>query len=161
MNALILDRRTSITFFVIAIANKIVASASQSYMRHYRIGIMEWRVMALLAAESGITAKDITVLSGVTAGSVSRAIRSLRKRGHVRVKIDSTDNRRSLLVLTRSGRALHDRVILSSLQREKLLLSEFSRSEYRALLGYLKRLSANVSRVRAHVPAAIVRSTEV
>ena len=155
MNSLILNRRTSITFFVIAIANKIVASASQSYMRHYRIGIMEWRVMALLAAESGITAKDITVLSGVTAGSVSRAIRSLRKRRHVRVTADRADNRRGLLVLTRTGRALHDQVILSSLTREKLLLNGFSRAEYRKLLGFLERLSANVSRVSAHVPEEV------
>jgi DNA-binding MarR family transcriptional regulator len=149
---LVLDRRTSITFFVIAIANKIVSSASQSYMQHFHIGIMEWRVMALLAAESGITAKDITVLSGVTAGSVSRAIQSLRKRGHVQASDDHTDNRRSLLVLTRAGRALHDRVIRSSLSREQLLLTGFSADEYRALLRFLERLNANVAGVSAHRP---------
>ena len=149
---LVLDRRTSITFFVIAIANKIVASASQSYMRHFQIGIMEWRVMAQLAADPGITAKDITVVSGVTAGSVSRAIQSLLKRGYVEASDDHADNRRSLLVLTRAGRALHDRVILSSLAREHLLLSGFSAEEYRALLRFLERLNANVPRVSGHRP---------
>lgn len=157
---LVLDRRTSITFFVIAIANKIVASASQSYMRHYRIGIMEWRVMALLAADSGISARDITILSGVTAGSVSRAISSLRRLGYVRVDADRTDNRRSVLTLTRTGRALHDRVIRSSLSREQLLLTGFSHAEYAMLLRSLERLSANVGRLSAHVPAGSERQSK-
>jgi DNA-binding MarR family transcriptional regulator len=150
--AAILNRNTSITFFVIAISNKIVASASQAYMRHYHIGIMEWRVLALLAADRGITAKDITLLSGVTAGSVSRAIQALTKRGYVEASNDTADNRRSLLALTRAGAALHNRVIVSSLAREKLLLTDFSRDEYRVLLGFCRRLVANVARVEAHEP---------
>ena len=157
---LILDRRTSITFFVIAIANKIVSSASQSYMQHYHIGIMEWRVMALLAAESGITAKDITITSGVTAGSVSRAIQSLARRGYVRVAADHADNRRDLLMLTRTGRALHNRVIRSSLERERLLLTGFSNAQRSALLKALERLNANVARVGAHVPSGAAGRTE-
>jgi DNA-binding MarR family transcriptional regulator len=148
-----LDRNSSVTFLVIAIANKIVASASQLYIRHHLIGIMEWRVMALLAAEPGITAKDISELSGVTAGSVSRAIGALLKRHYLSVRNDRADNRRSFLRLTARGQALHDRVIVSSLARERLLLTGFSGSEYRHLLSYFWRLMANVDRVNTYEPS--------
>ncbi len=151
---LVMDRNASVPFLMIAIGNKVVASASQLYMRHFGLGIMEWRVMALLAADPDITGKDISRLSGVTAGSVSRAINSLNKGGHLEASNDQSDKRRTFLRLTSRGLALHDRVIVSSLERERLLLSGFSPVEHRALLGYFRRLMANVALVSAYHPGA-------
>jgi DNA-binding MarR family transcriptional regulator len=147
-----MDREASVPFLMVAVSNKLVASASQVYMRHYGLGIMEWRVMALLAADPGITAKDISVLSGVTAGSVSRAIKALKRLRYLEVSNDVEDNRRSFLKLNTAGMALHNRVIISALQRETLLLTGFSRAERRSLLDYLKRLLANIALVSAHRP---------
>src|SRR5580700_3938588 len=88
-----MDRNANVPFLMIAVSNKLVASASQAYMRHYGLGIMEWRVMALLAADPGITGKDISQLSGVTAGSVSRAINALKGLRYLDVSSDAADNR--------------------------------------------------------------------
>jgi DNA-binding MarR family transcriptional regulator len=149
---LLMDRNASVPFLLVAASNKIVASASQAYMRHYRLGIMEWRVMALLAADPGITAKDISLLSGVTAGSVSRAINILKRLGYLTVRSDATDNRRMFLKLNSAGMALHDRVIVSALAREALLLTGFSPAERKTLLTFLRRLLANITLVNAHEP---------
>jgi DNA-binding MarR family transcriptional regulator len=146
---LLMDRNASVPFLMVAASNKIVASASQAYMRQYRLGIMEWRVMALLAADPGITGKDISLLSGVTAGSVSRAINILKKLRYLDVSNDAADNRRSILKLNAAGRALHNRIIISALERETLLLTGFSQAERRTLLGYLRRLLANIALVNA------------
>ena len=151
-NVRIMDRDASVPFLLVAVSNKLVASASQVYMRHYGLGIMEWRVMALLAADPGITGKDISVLSGVTAGSVSRAINALKRLRYLDVSNDAEDNRRSFLKLNAAGMALHNRVIISALQREGLLLTGFSRTAHRSLLGHLKRLLANIALVNAHRP---------
>jgi DNA-binding MarR family transcriptional regulator len=107
---------------------------------------------ALLAADPGITGKDISVPSGVTAGSVSRAINVLSKRRYLQVSSDAADNRRSFLKLNAAGRALHDRVIVSALEREALLLTGFSQAERKTLLSYLRRLLANIALVNAHEP---------
>jgi DNA-binding MarR family transcriptional regulator len=147
-----LDRDASVPFLLVAVSNKVVASASQAYMRHYGLGIMEWRVMALLAADPNITGKDISVLSGVTAGSVSRAINALKKLRYLDVSNDSSDNRRSFLKLNAAGTALHNRVIISALERETLLLTGFSQAERRTLLSHLKRLLANVALLSGHQP---------
>jgi DNA-binding MarR family transcriptional regulator len=151
-SARFMDRDASVPFLMVAVSNKLVASASQVYMRYYGLGIMEWRVMALLAADPGITGKDISVLSGVTAGSVSRAINSLKRLRYLDISNDVEDNRRSFLRLNAAGMALHSRVIISALQREGLLLAGFSRTEHRSLLGYLKRLLVNIVLVNAHRP---------
>jgi DNA-binding MarR family transcriptional regulator len=147
-----MDRNANVPFLMIAVSNKLVASASQAYMRHYGLGIMEWRVMALLAADPGITGKDISLLSGVTAGSVSRAINVLKRLRYLHVSSDAADNRRSFLKLNSAGMALHNRVIVSALERETLLLTGFSRTERRTLLNYLKRLLANIALVNEHQP---------
>jgi DNA-binding MarR family transcriptional regulator len=147
-----MDRDASVPFLLVAISNKVVASASQAYMRHYGLGIMEWRVMALLASDPGITGKDISTLSGVTAGSVSRAINALRRRRYLDVINDAADNRRSFLKLNSVGMALHNRIIISALEREALLLTGFAQAERRTLLSYLKRLLANVALINAHQP---------
>jgi DNA-binding MarR family transcriptional regulator len=147
-----MDRDASVPFLLVAVSNKVVASASQAYMRHYGLGIMEWRVMALLAADPNITGKDISVLSGVTAGSVSRAINALKKLRYLDVSNDASDNRRSLLKLNAAGTALHNRVIISALERETLLLTGFSQAERRTLLSHLKRLLANVALLSGHQP---------
>ncbi len=149
---LVMIRNASVTFLLIAIGNKIVASASTVYRRRFRIGIMEWRVMALLAAEPGITAQDISWSSGVTPGSVSRAIQGLKRRGLLESKSDDADNRRSFLRLTRNGMELHNRVIIASLRREQLLLTGFSQAEHGKLLKFLQRLSVNVALVDAYDP---------
>jgi DNA-binding MarR family transcriptional regulator len=147
-----MDRDASVPFLLVAVSNKVVASASQAYMRHYGLGIMEWRVMALLAADPNITGKDISALSGVTAGSVSRAINALKKLRYLDVSNDASDNRRSFLKLNAAGTALHNRVIISALEREMLLLTGFSQAERRTLLRYLKRLLANVPLLSSHQP---------
>jgi DNA-binding MarR family transcriptional regulator len=147
-----MDREASVPFLMVAVSNKLVASASQVYTRHYGLGIMEWRVMALLAADPGITGKDISVLSGVTAGSVSRAINALKRLRYLDVSNDAKDNRRSFLKLNTAGMALHNRVIVCALQRETLLLTGFSAAERKLLLGHLKRLLENIALVNAHRP---------
>jgi DNA-binding MarR family transcriptional regulator len=149
-----MDRDASVPFLLVAVSNKVVASASQAYMRHYGLGIMEWRVMALLAADPNITGKDICFLSGVTAGSVSRAINTLKKLRYLDVSNDAADNRRSFLKLNAAGMALHNRVIISSLEREALLLTGFAQAERRALLSYLRRLLSNIVLLGGHQPAA-------
>lgn len=144
------DRHAS--FLVVALSNRLSASASRAYMRQFGVGVMEWRAMALLAANPGITANQIAQTSGVDKSAVSRAIQLLVRRGDVTVAEDQNDNRRALLTLTPAGLALHDRIIFASLERERLLLTGLNDKERAVLFDLLKRLNANMSLVSAHEP---------
>ncbi len=142
-----LDRHAA--FLTVALGARISASASRAYMRRYGVGVMEWRVLAMLAVRPGMTANEIGQASGVDKSSVSRAVQSLVRAGHVSAAEDAADNRRILLRLTPSGAALHDRIIVSSLAREELLLTGFSEAERKTLFAFLKRLTANMPLVNA------------
>ena len=146
-----LDRHAA--FQVVALANRISASASRAYMRHFGVGVMEWRALALMAVNPAVSANQIANISGVDKSAVSRAIQALVRRGHVVSREDRSDNRRALLDLTPEGLALHDRVVAASLAREKLLLTGLSDQEQATLFKLLKRLDANMALVNAHDPS--------
>ena len=144
------DRHAS--FLVVALANRLSASASRAYMRHFGVGVMEWRALALLAAGPGITANQIAQTSGIDKSSVSRAVQSLVRRGFVQAGEDKADNRRILLSLTPEGLKLHDRTIVAFLAREERLLNGFSEEERQAFFAFLKRAGANMPLVNAYSP---------
>ena len=149
-----LDPQSHAAFQIVALANRISASASRAYLRCFGIGVMEWRVLALAALRPGITAGEVSVVSGVDKSPVSRAVRSLIALGHLRSAEDASDNRRSPLFLTPSGEALHDRIILASLAREERLLDGLSADERQTLFDLFKRLAANLALVEAHDPGS-------
>ena len=153
-----LERDDNLSFLLISTANKLVAGASLVYKRHFGIGIMEWRVLALIAAEPGITAKTIGVLSGVDKAAVSRAAAALNRRGHIVMAKDKNDNRASRLGLTTAGRNLHSKVIKVSLERDRLLSEALTAQEHDVLFALLRRLVTRVPLVNACEPARESRS---
>jgi DNA-binding MarR family transcriptional regulator len=140
-------------FRIVSLANRISASASQAYLRCFGVGVMEWRVLAMIAVEPGISANGIAARSGLDKSSVSRGVHALVRKGDVEVGEDAADSRRSFLNLTASGQALHDRILKASLERERLLLDGLSDVDRGTLFGLLERLSRNMALVDAHEPS--------
>lgn len=142
-----LDLDIFIPFFVIAISNKLTASASRLLLHQFDCGVTEWRILSMLATEPNIAPGRITSAVGIDKSSVSRALRHLERRGCVNIARDPTHGRRQVLSLTEEGQALHDRIIGDVLQREELLLTDFDPVERAKLVGYLKRMLDNVALV--------------
>lgn len=134
------------------LANKLSRGASALYRKHFGVGIIEWRVMSLLAIEPGITAARICHVIGLDKGPASRALSALRKRALVEEERDPRDQRRRLAALTPAGRALHDRIIAVALERERLLLDCLGPAEREALIALLNRLHANLDAVKRADP---------
>ncbi len=148
-----LDPDRHAAFQIVALANRISSSASQAYLRHFGIGVMEWRCLAMIGRTPGTSANEIAQLSGLDKSSVSRAVSALTGKGEVLSAADPADSRRSLLKLTPAGEALHDRVLEASLDREQRLLAGLSGAERDQLFVLLARLSDNMTQVDAHAPA--------
>ena len=142
-----LDPDRHAAFQIVALANRISASASQAYLRHFGIGVMEWRCLALIGRAPGASANEIAQLSSLDKSSVSRAVAALVGKGDVVTAVDPSDSRRSLLTLTPAGEKLHERVLQASLDRERLLLGGLSTDEQQALFAVLARLSTNMDTV--------------
>ena len=82
---------------------------------------------------------------------VSRSLRGMEEKRLV--TIASSDGQR-LIDLTAAGQALHDRIVVVALERERLLTQDFSKDELQALFGLLRRMLANMEAVTAWDPMA-------
>lgn len=134
------------------LANKLATGASLSYRKHFGIGVVEWRLIALLAVEDNITANRICQVIGLDKSAVSRSLQALETAGRISGKVDSKDARRYTVSLTAEGKALHDRVLKVALERERRLLSDFSPAEVDTLVDLLGRLQAKVAHVNEYEP---------
>ncbi|WLH38257.1 MarR family transcriptional regulator [Pseudomonas sp. FP2196] len=134
------------------LTNKMASGASACYRKHFGIGIVEWRVLAMLAVEDHISANRVVQAIGLDKGAVSRALKSLEHDGYVSTEIDAGDARRYTVSLTSAGRKVHDEVLVTALERERLLLATLSNDEIEMLIDFLHRMSDQLDEVNAVEP---------
>lgn len=135
-----------------SLTNKMSSGASACYRKHFGVGIVEWRILAMLAVEDHITANRMVQVIGLDKSAVSRSLQVLEREENVVTAVDEKDARRYTVSLTESGRALHDRVLETALERERLLLAGLDDTEVEVLIGFLHRLSAQLDVVNAVEP---------
>ncbi len=148
----VLDLTGYLPYFLTAISNTWSRSSSRLYLEMFGIGVTEWRVISQLAIEPTISAQRICEVIELDKGAVSRGVAALVAAGHVTETRDPRDSRRQVLALTRSGGALHDRLISVAIRRETLLLRDFSEAERALLLALLRRVHARLPELRDFRP---------
>jgi DNA-binding MarR family transcriptional regulator len=130
--------------FITSIANKWSRSSSVLYRRKHDIGMVEWRLMALLASEPWIQARRVEAVVGMDKAAVSRSVPVLEQRGLIQTRPNEVDSRRREMALTPAGRKLHDEIAALALAREEKLLASLSGEERKTLLTLLRRMLANL-----------------
>jgi len=144
---LLTDFERSVAFLVTSLANKLANASSKRWRRKFGIGLMEWRVLALLRVEPEATPGRVAQVAGVDKSVVSRAVTTLEDRGLIGVSGEAQTGRQTRLKLTPAGAAVHDEGIVLSLKAEAELLHGFSDEDRAAVVALLKRLGANFPRV--------------
>jgi DNA-binding MarR family transcriptional regulator len=148
----VLDLDRHIPYFFTYISNRLSRGASDTYREYFGIGITEWRVMGVLAGMRDITANQIISAIGLDKAAVSRSLHELERQRLAVSKPDPDDNRSRIIRLSKSGEALHDRMIVAALAREERLLSTLSPNELETLITCLQKLRANVTYTNAYEP---------
>jgi DNA-binding MarR family transcriptional regulator len=138
------DYQSRVPFLLGALSNRMAANGAHLYRREFGIGLAEGRLMYVLGYEAVLTARRAAEIMGIDKGATSRALAGLQRRGFVHLTIDPADTRQRMIRFTKSGRALYDRLIVASLERERKLLAIFTQEEARTLAMLLKRLHAHV-----------------
>jgi DNA-binding MarR family transcriptional regulator len=131
--------------------NRLSSGASQLYLKHFGVGINEWRILSVLSNWPHSSAGTIGETVGMHKTVVSRSLREMEEKQLV--QIGSADGLR-LMVLTAAGQRLHDQIVVIALERERLLTQGFSEDERQMLFGLLRRMLANVEAVNAWDPLA-------
>lgn len=134
------------------LSNKLSAGASKCYRKHFGVGVVEWRMLSMLAVENGVTANRICQVIGLDKSLVSRSLQQLQQAHYVTSQVDSRDARRYTVSLTDQGRALHDRIYRVAMEREQRLLADLSPAEVDVLVNLLERMHGRVESVNAYEP---------
>ena len=146
-----LDLKRNVPALLTFLENKITAGASGLYREHFGVGTTEWRILAMLAVEPGITSKRICDVIGFNKAAVSRTVRVLQDATLIVTRIEDGRTRSPKFSLSVKGRRLHDRIICVALERERRLLAPLSADEREALIDMLNRLHRTIPAVNAPI----------
>jgi DNA-binding MarR family transcriptional regulator len=126
-------------------ANLVSEAIAQQYSVIFNLTIPEWRVVAHVAEQSGITQQEIGLRTRMDKVSVSRATIALVARGLLSRNKNPADRRSRLLSLTAAGRRLYAAIAPKALELERAVFGQFSAVELEAFRSFLQRIDAAAS----------------
>lgn len=126
------------------VANRVSRGLARLYAQRFDLSIPQWRVLAVLARASGVTAEQVCRLTAMDKVAVSRAVARLAARRYVRRRRDTTDGRRRLLSLSVAGRRVYEQIVPLALGYERALLEQIdvSPAELRRVLTALENAAS-------------------
>jgi DNA-binding MarR family transcriptional regulator len=129
---------------MVHLAANISLALSKIYKQEFDITIPEWRVLAQLAQQNRLYAKDIGDLTSMDKSKVSRAVKALESKHCLIRQTDKKDNRAAYLSLTAQGNSLYQKIAPKALQWERELIGILEADEHRELMKMLDKLDKQV-----------------
>jgi DNA-binding MarR family transcriptional regulator len=135
------------------LSNTVSSAIAAAYFANFGLSIPEWRVMAVLAANPGLSAAEVTARTAMDKVAVSRAVATLLGAGRLRRTTVPADRRRTHLQLTTAGERVYAQVVPMALEYERRLVASLSKRD-RATLDRTLRvlLGRAVELGPAHAP---------
>jgi DNA-binding MarR family transcriptional regulator len=121
------------------LSNTVSGAIAAAYFAHFGLSIPEWRIMAVLAANPGLSAAEVTARTAMDKVAVSRAVSTLLEAGRLRRTMAKADRRRTHLELTQAGLRVYAQVVPMALNYERHLIAPLSAKD-RATLDRLLRI---------------------
>ena len=132
------------------LANTVRRGISQSYLERYGISITEWRVIAVLGPNPGLTASEIMQRTAMEKVPISRAVKALMNTGLVPGTRDPGDRRCRRLQLSARGQAVFDDIIPRAMTDEEALLTSLTQQETRQLTRLLDSLQTRANKLNTN-----------
>lgn len=115
-------------------------------LREHGLTEQQWRVIRVLADNGGIDASELASRSYLLAPSLTRILQYLEKKDIVARTADTSDQRRSVIVLTARGREVFDQVGPDSEQRYAEIEAEFGAERLEQLYALLADFYSTLNR---------------
>ena len=123
-------------------SNAVSGAIARAYENLFGLRIPEWRLIAVLAEQEGLTQQALVARTEMDKMTVSRAAQALAARGLVTRVPHGTDKRSHALALSEDGRALYAQISPKALELEARLLKELGEREVAQLKKTLAKLKA-------------------
>ena len=124
------------------LTNLVSRAIADLYEQRFNLTIPEWRVIAVLARQPGLSAAEVAAHTRMDAVAVSRAVTRLLRASRIRRSIAAEDRRRSVLRLSAAGEAVYREIAPVALRYERSLLEGLAATEITALDSILGKLLA-------------------
>lgn len=121
------------------LSNTVSSAIAAAYFANFGLSIPEWRIVAVLAANPGLSAAEVTARTAMDKVAVSRAVARLLAAGRLRRTTVPADRRRTHLALTPAGARVYARVVPMALEYERQLVAPLSKQD-RAMLDRVLRV---------------------
>ena len=123
------------------VTNRISASFARLYSEKFNLSIPEWRVMAVLGQQPGLSGDEVCSETEMDKVPVSRAVTKLLDKGLLNREFSGRDRRRSILSLSEAGYGMYTQIVPLALAYEvelKAVLTAEELSQLDVLLEKLK-----------------------
>jgi len=110
------------------------------YESRFGLSMNQWRVMAVLAAEPDLSAKDICARTLMDKMTVSRTLRKLTVRKLVKRAASKRDGRLSRIRLTKTGLTIHTEIIPLARAYEQQLFESLNHEERESFFQIIRKL---------------------
>ena len=133
------------------LANTMSAAIAAVYAERFALTIPEWRVLAVLALQPGLSAAQVADRTAMDKVAVSRAVAALARARRVERCVEESDRRRTQLRLTARGEAVYREVVPLARAYEDAVLRGVptrSRLKLNSLLDELQRRARSLRALR-------------
>jgi len=131
-----LDLEHFLPYRLSVLTNRISQGLAGLYAERFGISITQWRVIAVLGREPGLSANDVTGRTAMDKVAVSRTVTGLLQRGLLERQVHALDRRRSVLQLSAEGARIYTQIVPLALDYEHHLQAVLAPDE-RAQLDHL------------------------
>lgn len=140
-----IDLDRFIPAMLLNVVNRFSSSATRTFKRRLKIGLLDVRVMSIVSLFPGSSGTHIAETLDLDKSAVSRTLRSLHKRRLVSLSDGPNGTRTAML--TPTGRTMYSRALELMKAREELLFANFSPADRETLVILLRRLLAAMPRL--------------
>jgi DNA-binding MarR family transcriptional regulator len=139
------------TFHLLRLASLAKAEVMRRYLEPAGLSVPEWRLLSTVASFSPIAFTDITTMTTMDKGQVSRTLRTAQAKGFVITELvpserlssesSAATGNRVVVHITPAGRQLYEQVMPAAQRFQAGLIELMSPDERRVMLDLLKRLN--------------------
>jgi DNA-binding MarR family transcriptional regulator len=134
---------------LMVLANLLKRGAILRYKRLAGLSSVEFGLVASLGRRPPMSVIRLAEAVGMDKGQISRALAELVTRKLVAKEINPRDNRETLVCLTKAGLAAHDAIVAGAQERNRRLLEQLDKDEFKLLLDQIDRLTDTAARMLA------------
>ena len=147
---LILDR--FLPYRLSVLSNTVSTAIANRYTERFDLRIPDWRVLAVLGMQPGLSAAEVAAKTAMDAVAVSRAVTRLLKQGRLKRSYTSQDRRRSELRLSEHGQRVYEEIVPIARAYERALLDGLDDTQRLELDRLLQMLTQRANRLTIQPP---------